>query len=82
MSPYEITYSGGSVEHWNEEPGGLWLERISDIYSNVIWLNPVEEKHWDFTPSTQIISQILSGRMFPLTLDGIDNAMRELSMKK
>ena len=82
MSPYEITYSGGSVEHWNEEPGGLWLERISDIYSNVVWLNPVEEKHWDFTPSTQIINQILAGRMFPLTLDGIDNAMRELSMKK
>ena len=82
MSPYEITYSGGSVEHWNEEPGGLWLERISDIYSNVIWLNPVEEKHWEFTPSTQIIKQILSERMFPLTLDGIDNAMRELSMKK
>ena len=82
MSPYEKTYSGGSVEHWNEEPCGLWLERISDIYSNVIWLNPVEEKHWEFTPSTQIINQILSGRMFPLTLDGIDNAMRELSMKK
>ena len=82
MSPYEITYSGGSVEHCNEEPGGLWFDRISDIYSNVIWLNPVEEKHWEFTPSTQIINQILSGRMFPLTLDGIDNAMRELSMKK
>ena len=48
----------------------------------MIWLNPVEEKHWEFTPSTQIINQILSGRMFPLTLDGIDNAMRELSMKK
>ena len=48
----------------------------------MLFKQPVEEKHWDFTPSTQIISQILSGRMFPLTLDGIDNAMRELSMKK
>ena len=82
MSPYEITYSGGSVEHWNEEPGGMWLERINNIYANTIWLNPVEKKHWEFTPSAQIINQIFSGRMFPLTLDGIDKAMKELSMKK
>ena len=82
MSPYEITYSGGSVEHWNEEPGGLWLERINNIYANSIWLNPVEKKHWEFTPSSQIINEIFSNRMFPLTLDGIDKAMKELSMKR
>ncbi len=82
MSPYEITYSGGSVEHWNEEAGGIWLERINNIYQNAIWINPVEEKHWEFTPSSQIINQIFYDRMYPLTLEGLDNAMKELSRKK
>lgn len=79
MSPYEITYPGGSVEHWNEEAGALWLQRISDIYESAIWLNPVPEKHWEYTPSIEIINQILSDRMFPLTLEGIDGAMKELN---
>lgn len=79
MSPYEITYAGGSVEHWNEEPGGLWLERVTQIYENCVWLNPIAEKHWEYTPSLQIIKQIFSERMFPLTLEGLDKAMRELS---
>ena len=82
MSPYEITYPGGSVEHWNEEAGAEWLQRITDIYQNVIWINPVEAKHWEFTPSTQIISQIISDRMYPLTLDGLDKGMKELSRNK
>jgi uncharacterized protein with von Willebrand factor type A (vWA) domain len=82
MSPYEITYPGGSVEHWNEEAGAEWLQRITDIYQNVIWINPVETKHWEFTPSTQIISQIISDRMYPLTLDGLDKGMKELSRNK
>ena len=79
MSPYEITYAGGSVEHWNEEPGGIWLERVQQIYEHVVWLNPVAGKHWEYTPSIQLIQQILSDRMYPLTLDGLDKAMRELS---
>jgi uncharacterized protein with von Willebrand factor type A (vWA) domain len=79
MSPYEITYPGGSVEHWNEEAGALWIQRITNIYENVIWLNPVPEKHWNYTPSIEIINQIISDRMFPLTIDGLDKAMRELS---
>lgn len=79
MSPYEITYAGGSVEHWNEEPGGVWLQRVTDIYENCVWLNPVAEKHWDYTPSAQMIQQIMADRMFPLTLEGLDKAMRELS---
>ena len=82
MSPYEITYPGGSVEHWNEEAGADWLQRITDIYQNVIWINPVETKHWEFTPSTQIINQIISDRMYPLTLDGLDKGMKELSRNK
>lgn len=79
MSNYEITFAGGSVEHWNEEPGAIWLERVTQIYENVIWLNPVAERHWQHTPSTQMIKQIFGDRMYPLTLDGLDKAMRELS---
>ncbi len=79
MSPYEITYAGGSVEHWNEEPGGIWLERVNQIYENCVWLNPVAERHWEYTPSLQIVKQIMGERMFPLTLEGLDGAMRELS---
>ncbi|MGB5949590.1 MAG: VWA domain-containing protein [Parvibaculum sp.] len=79
MSPYEITYAGGSVEHWNEEPGGVWLERVTQIYESAVWLNPVPERHWEHTPSLQIIKQIFAERMYPLTLEGLDKAMRELS---
>lgn len=79
MSPYEITYAGGSVEHWNEEPGGIWLERVTQIYENCVWINPIPERHWEYTPSLQIIKQIMGERMYPLTLEGLDHAMRELS---
>ena len=78
MSPYEITYPGGSVEHWNEESGQVWLERFSHIYPHMVWLNPVPEKHWRYSQSTEIIRTLMEGRMFPLTLDGLDRAMREL----
>jgi len=79
MSPYEITYPGGSVEHWNEEAGALWLDRVVQIYEHVVWLNPVAQKHWDYTPSVALINQIIGERMFPLTLAGLDSAMRELN---
>ncbi|GGD08699.1 VWA domain-containing protein [Pyruvatibacter mobilis] len=79
MSPYEITYAGGSVEHWNEEPGGVWLERLQQVYENVVWLNPVAERHWEYTPSIELVRQLIGDRMFPLTLEGLDGAMRELS---
>ena len=79
MSPYEIVYPGGSVEHWNEEAGEAWMQRILDVYSKAIWLNPVPEKYWDFTPSIQLIHQLMQGRMFPLTLDGIERGMKELT---
>ncbi|ACA20341.1 conserved hypothetical protein [Methylobacterium sp. 4-46] len=78
MSPYEIAMPGGSVEHWNEEAGQVWLTRILDHFTKAVWLNPVPEAHWPFTQSIAMIRQIVSGRMFPLTLDGIDRAMREL----
>lgn len=79
MSPYEITYPGGSVEHWNEEAGGIWLERTLNIYESAVWLNPVPERHWEYTQSTEVLKQIFSDRMFPLTLTGIDQAMKELT---
>jgi len=79
MSPYEITYPGGSVEHWNEEAGALWLDRVVQIYEHVVWLNPVAQKHWEYTPSVALINQIIGDRMFPLTLAGLDSAMRELN---
>ena len=79
MSPYEITYEGGSVEHWNDEAGATWLQRVTEIYENCVWLNPIAERYWEHTASTQIINQIFSDRMYPLTLEGLDKAMRELS---
>jgi uncharacterized protein with von Willebrand factor type A (vWA) domain len=79
MSPYEITYPGGSVEHWNEEAGAVWLDRVIQIYPHTVWLNPVAQKHWEYTPSIGLINQITNNRMFPLTLGGLDAAMRELN---
>jgi uncharacterized protein len=80
MSPYEITYPGGSVEHWNEEPGAVWLQRVAEIYERVVWLNPTPRAHWDHTPSIQLVREIIGQhRMFPLTIEGLDGAMRELS---
>jgi uncharacterized protein with von Willebrand factor type A (vWA) domain len=79
MSPYEIVYPGGSVEHWNEEAGQAWLQRVLGIYSKAIWLNPVQEKYWDYTPSIQLVRQLMSNRMYPLTLGGLERGMRELS---
>jgi len=82
MSPYEIAWPGGSVEHMNEEAGEVWLQRVVDTYPAVAWLNPKAERTWQYTQSTQMIRQIVGNRMFPLTLDGLDDAMRELSRKQ
>jgi len=78
MSPYEITSPGGSVEHWNEEPGQLWLQRLLHTYEHAVWLNPVPEHYWPYTTSIGLVDKLLAGRMYPLTIDGLDRAMREL----
>ncbi|SOC14333.1 hypothetical protein SAMN05877809_107134 [Rhodobacter sp. JA431] len=78
MSPYEITHVGGANEHWNPEPGALWLERAIEQWPDHIWLNPVPERHWSYTMSIGMIDQIFAGRMFPLTLEGITRAMKVL----
>ena len=78
MSPFEITEIGGSIEHWNEEPGEIWLRRFLARYPDVAWLNPVPSQRWMQTPSLRMTYQILDGRMFPLTIDGLDAAMKLL----
>jgi len=78
MSPYEIMAPGGSVEHFNEETGAAWMERVARTYPACVWLNPVAEKEWDYTQSIRIMRQLMGGRMYPLTLEGLDKAMREL----
>lgn len=80
MSPYEILVPGGSVEHMNEEPGAVWLKRFADLYPSLVWLNPVDKEHWRWTQSTEIVEEIIGkDRMFGLTLEGVDAAMRELT---
>lgn len=78
MSPYEIAYAGGSVEHWNEEPGEVWLRRLLQTYERSVWLNPVPRAHWDYTQSIQMVRQLMDERMFPLTLEGLEQAIQAL----
>ena len=78
MSPYEIVYPGGSVEHWNEEPGAVWMGRALARYAHAIWLNPEPARRWETTPSIDILRKLMDGRMFPLTVEGIDRGVRAL----
>jgi uncharacterized protein len=78
MSPYEIVMPGGSVEHVNPEPGQTWIERVTRTYPSCVWLNPVPENQWEFTQSVRMMRQLFADRMYPLTLAGLDQAMREL----
>jgi uncharacterized protein len=79
MSPYELTVAGGAVEEWNEEPGHLWLQRLLTTWPSAVWLNPVQQSQWQWTQTTGMVARLMSGRMFPLTLEGIDGATRELN---
>jgi uncharacterized protein with von Willebrand factor type A (vWA) domain len=79
MSPYEISHPGGSVEHFNEEAGVVWLQRLLATYAKSVWLNPVPEYQWPFAQSTQMVRNIFSQRMYPLTLEGLDRAVKELA---
>jgi uncharacterized protein len=78
MSPYEVAAPGGSVEHWNEEAGQVWLQRLTQVYEHAVWLNPVPEHHWQYTQSIEMVRRIMADRMYPLTLEGLDRAIREL----
>ena len=79
MSPYEIAYPGGSVEHQNEEPGSVWLKRLTDVYSHAIWLNPQPEDQWPYYESIGMVRELMEQRMYPLTLGGLEAGMRALS---
>jgi len=79
MSPYEIMQPGGSVEHWNEEAGEIWMRRLREVYDKVIWINPVPEEEWQYTQSVAITHQLMEGKMYPLTLKGLEEGMSYLS---
>lgn len=78
MAPYEIVEPGGSVEHWNEEAGKVWLQRITTHFRRVAWINPTPQKQWGYTTSINLIQDAMDGRMFPMTLDGLDGVARAL----
>jgi len=78
MSPYEIVYAGGSVEHWNEESGAVWIKRLLNTYSKAIWLNPEPRQRWDYTPSVKLTRDLMDDRMFPLTIAGLDDGIKAL----
>ncbi|HWK73775.1 MAG TPA: VWA domain-containing protein [Povalibacter sp.] len=78
MSPYEITQPGGSIEHWNEEAGAVWMQRLTRTWPHHVWLNPESQQRWEYTQSVQITRQLVEDRMFPLTLSGLDRAIKAL----
>jgi uncharacterized protein with von Willebrand factor type A (vWA) domain len=79
MAPYEITHAGGSVEHWNEEPGAAWLTRFRTIYPKLAWINPTPQETWEYSTSVGITRELVGGQMYPLTLRGLEDAMGFLS---
>ena len=79
MSPYEVTMPGGSVEHWNEEAGAVWMKRATQQWDKVAWLNPTAERYWNYSASVGMLRELVDERMYPLTLDGLEKAMRALA---
>ena len=79
MAPYEITHIGGSIEHYNEEAGVVWIKRIADAFSHMVWLNPTPKDYWEHSYSIEITREVVEGRMFPLTVKGLEDAMSLLT---
>lgn len=79
MAPYEVTQAGGSVEHWNEEPGYVWMQRFMQKFKKIIWINPYPKHTWDYTASTSIIRELIDDQMYPLTVEGLEQGMRYLA---
>lgn len=79
MSPYEVTMPGGSVEHWNEEAGAVWMKRATQQWDKVAWLNPSPERYWSYSASVGMVRELVDERMYPLTLEGLEKAMRALA---
>ena len=78
MSPYEIVQPGGSVDHWNKEAGAVWMQRLCARFPRLVWLNPEPVDRWDYTSSVKITRELIGDRMFPVTLEGLDRAIKEL----
>ena len=78
MSPYEITEAGGAVEYTNEEAGAVWMDRVTRTYPHLVWLNPTPEAQWRYTESIGLMQRLVSNRMYPLTIAGLETAMKEL----
>ena len=81
MGPYEIAHPGGSVEHWNDEPGAVWFRRLTTAFPHFVWLNPEPQERWGYSPSVKLVRELAEDRMFPLTLRGLDDAIRVLQRK-
>lgn len=79
MAPYEITHSGGSVEHWNDEPGALWIRRFIDRYDKLVWINPTPQETWEYSSSVGMTQKLVDGHMYPLTIRGLEEGMNVLS---
>jgi uncharacterized protein with von Willebrand factor type A (vWA) domain len=79
MAPYEITHAGGSVEHWNEEPGALWMSRFTELYEKLVWINPTPQETWEYSSSVSMIQNLVEGQMYPLTIRGLEEGMTALS---
>jgi hypothetical protein len=79
MAPYEITHAGGSVEHWNEEAGAIWVQRLMDTYDKVIWINPTPYDTWEYSTSVALTRKLVDDHMFPLTVNGIEEGMNFLT---
>ncbi len=79
MAPYEITHAGGSVEHWNEEPGAAWIARFTGIYDKLVWINPTPQETWEYSTSVAMTQDLVDGQMFPLTVRGLEEGMNFLS---
>ena len=79
MAPYEITHAGGSVEHWNEEPGSAWMERFTNLYDKLVWLNPTPQETWEYSTSVTMTQDLVEGNMFPLTIRGLEEGMAQLT---
>ncbi len=79
MAPYEITHAGGSVEHWNEEPGAVWIARFMEAYDRTVWINPTPQETWEYSTSVGMTQELIEGRMFPLTVRGLEESMNVLS---
>ena len=79
MAPYEITHAGGSVEHWNEEPGAAWITRFAGIYDKLVWINPTPQETWEYSSSVAMTQDLVEGQMYPLTVRGLEEGMNFLS---